>query len=387
MNLRNLSLVIGLLALVSAAVFFANRPRSDGSVDPRIGTPLVERSIVEQAARLKLSDQGKTVELMKQSDGSWNVVSYYDFPADFSKLSTFVDELLKSKVERFVSARPDRISTFGFKDTQISLSDASGKEIWALSLGKTTESGSRLFRFLGEENKAYMSRLNLWLDTDSKSWADSSLGGLKSDDVSRIEILFPDASAFVAKRSKKEEPFAPEKLPEGKRFKEQRIASILNSLAGLRFSETSALDDSSAVEARKNERRVKLTTFDGRTLTVSLGRKPEQKILKVPAPQPKGAQEGPAAAFAKMGEKAAQLEAAKASGNKEEAAKTLEPLTETIPAGPVFARVESSDTKAAVNALMTKRAFMVYEFAFTSLPQSADEFFEPMIVAPAQTQK
>lgn len=59
----------------------------------------------------------------------------------------------------------------------------------------------------------------------------------------------------------------------------------------------------------------------------------------------------------------------------------MEPEFETIPAGPVYAFVTHSDDSAPVNALMQKRAFQVYEYTFTGLPQTPDELFEPAATA------
>ena len=56
------------------------------------------------------------------------------------------------------------------------------------------------------------------------------------------------------------------------------------------------------------------------------------------------------------------------------------------PAGPVYAFIASSDPAAPVNALMKKRAFQIYDWNFTSLPQKPDELFEP-VPAPQPTEK
>jgi len=66
----------------------------------------------------------------------------------------------------------------------------------------------------------------------------------------------------------------------------------------------------------------------------------------------------------------------------------IEPVTETIPAGPVYAFIRHSDASAVINGLMEKRAFQVYESVFTGLPQNRAELFEPVPAptpAPAAT--
>jgi hypothetical protein len=390
MKLKTLLLVVVALAIASAIAFFLNRPAQPTGVDPRVGTPLVDRAMIEKVARLRFTDQGKTVQLAKQADGNWTVASYYDFPADFSKLSQFVSELENAKIDRFVTASPERIARFEFKDTQIALLDSAGKELWTVTLGKNAEGGGRLIRF-GTEPKAYLSRLSAWLDTESRSWADTQLVNLKADEIAQVELGFADAPAVVAKRAKKEDSFAADAAPAGQRLKNDRITSLLSSLTSLRFSDTTAPDDANAVEAKKHLRTLKLTTFAGQTLTVALGRKPEQKIVKTPEPAKDAQGSGPAALLAKANEKAkAEEKPAEGETKPQDAggpAKAIEPAIETIPAGPVFAFVTSTDEKAPINALMQKRAFQISDYTFTSLPQKSDELFEPLPPPPPKEEK
>ncbi|MBI5381016.1 MAG: DUF4340 domain-containing protein [Opitutae bacterium] len=387
MKLKNLLLAVTLLAIVSAIAYVANRPGKPVESDPRVGQPLVERSALEKTAKLRLNDQGKTIQLAKQADGGWQVVSYYDFPADFSKLTQFVTELQNAKVERFVSASPERIARFEFKDTQITLLDSSDKELWSATLGKSAEGGGRLIRF-GAQQKAYLSRLNAYLDMEPRNWADAQLVTLKNDDIAEVEIGFADAPAIVAKRAKKEDPFVAEKAPAGQRLKADKITSVLSTLTSLRFSDTTAPDDAKAGEAKQHLRTLKLKTFDGKTLTVAIGRKPEQKVIKTPEPAKDG--KGGAAAIlakademAKAGAKPEEPAADKKPDDASGPAKAIEPAIETIPAGPVFAVIASSDEKAPINALMQKRAFQINDYTFTGLPQKANELWEPLPAPPA----
>jgi hypothetical protein len=388
MKLKSLLLTIALLAVASAIVYFANRPTAPVVSDPRVGTPLVDRAILEKTATLRFADQGKTMQFVKQADGSWHVATYFDFPADVARLSQFVDELQNAKIERLVSSDPVRLARYEFKDTGFALLDSTGKELTSVTLGKNAEGGGRLVRF-GSEPKAYLSRLNAYFDTEPRNWADAQLVNLKNDDIAQVEIGFADAPAVVVRRAKKEDPFVAEKAPEGQRLKADKITALLSSLTSLRFTDTNATDDANAVAAKQHVRIFKLTTFDGKTLTVALGRKPEEKIIKTPEPAKEPQKAGPAALLAQADDKP-KIEATVGSTNSEPEtlnpkpgdsasgpAKALESITQTIRAGPVFAFVTSADGKAPIDALMQKRAFQIYEYAFTGLPQKPDELFEP----------
>lgn len=392
MKLKTLLIVVVILGLASLGAYFAGRPPKPMAADPRVGQPLVANAVFEQAATVTINESGKSVVLKKGDNNTWRVANYYDFPADFSKLSRLVSDLTGAKIERLVSQNAEKIKGFEFKDTGVTVADANGKELWSLKLGKNAEGGGRLIRF-GEENKAFLTRLNAYLDAEPKSWADSSVITVKSDDVAKVELSFPDGAApVVASRAKKEDPFTATDAPSGQRLKTDRITSLLSSLSSVRFSDTTEPTDANAAAAKSHARTVKLTLFSGKTLTLELGRKPEQKVVKAPEAKKDGST-GPAA-LGNLGDLAKAAESTSAEGtkaggegkadDKSGPAKVLEPVTETIPAGPVFVFASSSDDQAEINGLMKKRAFQVYEGTYTGLPQTRAELFEAA-PAPAPT--
>ncbi len=362
MKLRTLVITVALLAALSLVAYLENRPQPERAADPRVGKPLLDSDTVAKAASLSISDQGKKVDLARNADGTWRVPSYYDLPADFGKISHLVQDLNEAKVDRFVTSNPERLAHIGFGASSISLGDASGKEIWSLTFGKAADAGNGRFIRFGNEPEAFFSGLHVWLDTDAKGWADARLVTVKPDDVAKVEIPFDGVAAVVAVRAKKDAPWTAQ-APEQRKFAAEKITVLLSSLTSLRFNETLDANDPSAAEAAHHARFFRLTTFDGKTLTVSLGRKPEEKRLKAPAPTPTPAPtEAPGAA--------AKPPAAKADE------KPAAPEMETLPAGPVFAVVTSSDPAAPVNAMMKRRAFQVDEYLFTGLPQSPADVFE-----------
>jgi hypothetical protein len=359
MKLRTLVVTVVLLAALSVIAYVRNRPEPAPLADPRVGKPLLDAETVGRAAGIVISDQGKRVELSRNPDGTWVVPSYFGMPADRDKISHLVQDLNESKVDRFVTSNPDRVARLEFKDSSIVLTDAAGKEIWNLGFGKTPDSGNGRFVRFGKEPVAFFSGLHVWLDTDAKGWADARLVTVKPDEIASVEVPIEGGAAVTARRAKKDAAWtAP--APPGKKLAADKITALVTTLTSLRFTETLDPKNPTVAEASSYTRGFTLTTFDGKTLTVSLGRKPEEKKPKPPAPPEKT---DPAAA-AKVPEAATE-------------AKPAVPEVETIPAGPVFASVSSSDAHATVNDLMKRRAFEVDEYTFTGLPQKADDLFEP----------
>jgi hypothetical protein len=367
MKIKTLVVSIIVLAVLAAGAFFLQRPAPPPPADARLNQPMVDRAVVEKAAAIRITDAGKTIDLTRQADGTWKVPSYFDMPADFGKLSGFVGNLTEAKLQRLVTSNAERIARLEFKDTKVELLDGTGKVLFTVTLGKNPETGGGRFVRFGDEQKAFLASFGAWLDTEARNWANAELMNIKPDDVAKVEIPFAEGGPVTVSRAKKEDPWTSDKTPAGQKVKADRVASLLSSVGAVRFTDSSATDDANAAAAKANQRVFKLTTFDNKTVTVALGRKPEEKKLKPAAPSTDG-KTGPAA----LGS-VADL-AKKDDAKKDD--KPLAPEFETIPAGPVFAFVAHSDSSAAINGLMAKRAFQIAEYTFTGLPQKSDELFE-----------
>jgi hypothetical protein len=382
MKLKTLVVTVLVLAALSLGVYIARRPEAPASTDARLNQPMVDRAVIEKAQKLRITDAGKTVELVRQSDGTWRVPSYYDLPADFNKLSGFVGNLTDAKVQRLVTTNAERIGRLEFKDTKIDLLDAADKPLASIFLGKNAEVGGGRYVRFGDEKKAYLANLNAWLDPESKNWANSELLNIKADDVAKIEIPFAEGGPITVSRAKKEDPWTADKTPANQRVKSDKISSTLSSIGNVRFSETTGTDDANVAAAKANLRTFKLTTFDNKTVTVAMGRKPEEKKLKPVAPTADG-KTGPAAlgSVGDLAKKSEKKEGEPAAEEKKDD-KPIAPEFETIPAGPVYVFITHSDANAAVNAAMQKRAYQISDYVFTGLPQKPEDIFEPAPAAP-----
>ncbi|EIP97042.1 hypothetical protein OpiT1DRAFT_01470 [Opitutaceae bacterium TAV1] len=385
MKLKTLLLTVLILAALSGATWFATRPQKPATPEGNgnVGAPVAPAAKIAGATRVRITDDGKTVELARQPDGTWHVTSYYDLPADFSKLTRLVADLTGAKIDRFVSARPEVLKRLEFNGTQIAFygaADAGAAPLWSLDLGRTAESGGgRYIRYTGED-KAYLAKLNLWLDTESKNWADSALTTLKPADIAKAEFTFPEGDPLTVTRKDKDAPFEATPARAGHTVKGDAITTQLNNLTGLRLSNTTGPDAPDAIDARNHARTVKLTTFDNRTLTIALGRRPAEPAK----PAAKSETDKPADKdkAAGSGETPATGEQTAPSSDADQPAGTpaaAEPGKEDTgkPAGPVYVFVTDTKADAPVNALMKKRAVEVYEFVYTSLPAKADDLLAP----------
>src|SRR5688572_10967118 len=109
MKIKTLIVTVLALAVLSIGVYFARRPGPPPSGDARLNQPLVDAATIEKTAKVRITDAGKTVELIR-TDGTWRVPSYHDLPADFSKLSSLVGNLTDAKLQRLVTSNPERLA-------------------------------------------------------------------------------------------------------------------------------------------------------------------------------------------------------------------------------------------------------------------------------------
>ncbi len=360
MKLRTLLIAVVVLAALSVLAYVRTRPQAAPVDDPRVGKPLLDADTVARAATVTISEKGKSVELAHGADGTWHIKDYYGMPADVPKISRLVQDLNEAKVDRFVTSSPERLSRLEFGDAWIALGDGAGKDLWRLYLGKTSDSGNGRFIRFGDEPRAFYSTLHIWMDTDAKGWADAALLSAKPADIAAVEIPFDSGPALVLSRAKPDAAWTANPPAAGQKVSADKVSSLLTTLTSLRFTDTVDPKDPLATRAAPHLRTVRLTTFDGKTLTVALGRTPEEKKLKVPTPDSKQ----DVAALVKPADDKAP-------------AKPLTPEFDTVPAGPVFAVISSSDARAGINALMGQRAFEVDEYAFTGLPQKPADLLEP----------
>lgn len=368
MNLKHLSLAVLVLALLAGGVAWLNRPVPPVATDPRVGQPLLATATANDANSVAITQNGNTVTLARDGSEVWRVTSYHDLPVDLTKLRRFVSDLTDAKIERVVTRDPERISHLEFGTASVTLKGAAGAA-WTADLGKNAERGGRYVRFEStDQSPAYLTRFSGYLDSTAKNWADSKLVAIDAKDVAKVSLTFPDGTALAFHRDKADGAWTGDDLPAGQEPNVTRLTSLLTSFNNVRFTDTTAPDDTDAVDARApgHTRTATLTTFAGDTLAITLGRRPEKTIVK-PAPA------------------ATETTDASPPGAEKDDAKPAQDTTETIPAGPVFAQVSGPSTLAPLAEAGAKLAFKVSDYLLTSLPATPSDLLTAAAPPPAPT--
>lgn len=345
MKLKNLTILVLVLAVLTTITWFVKRPNPPPGLDPRTGQSLIDREALAAARQIVLKHDGGEVTLVTNGDsGDWTVTEYHGFPADFSKLSNLAGDLQAAVILRLVTRNPDRMERLDFGASSLTIDTGGAVPATHLELGKTAEGGSRFIRFEGED-KAYLTDLNLTLDATPKSWVQARLIEFGADEVARIEIGFDgDEPPLLVSREEADSEWLVASDQEAGGVKTRELDSLINRLSSLRFTETDEPASDEATAAREHARTLAVELFDGTRYAIEVGRRP--------AP-PLPPEEGP-------GE---------------------DPMAEPPPApqpGPVYVFIESNRDDATVNDLMTRRSFQVSDYTLTSLPAEPSTLLEPV---------
>lgn len=340
MNLKTLYASAGILAVLAAIVYFVKTRDTAPLDDPRIGQPLVHPPSLRSAMKIALDGGDQQLTVARDSENSqWLLAERANLPVDMAKLSRAIQSVTESKLERLVTSKPERFEELGFAGESIAFLDAGGAVIAKVEVGRPTESGKQLVR-LNDEDKAFLASQEISLDGDPDAWLAKSLLTFDRDATRSVEIAFANGDTLAAARDSADAEWqAAAALPEGKILDSAALARAVNRFAALTFTQTAALDSEDVEQARAHSHSYEIALADGPTYTVRIGRRPERTA----EPQPP------------------------AEGETEDA-EAEAPEPETVPAGPVYAFIESSDASAPINGYMKAYAFEVSAYTFTSLP-------------------
>ncbi|NBD37654.1 MAG: DUF4340 domain-containing protein [Verrucomicrobia bacterium] len=351
MNLKKLVVVIAVLAVLAGLTLFLERTPEAGPLDERAGEEIIADQQLRDLSRLVIREDGEpAVTLARGDHGHWFLAGEFRRPVDFSRLSRLADTLAEAEIRRFVTERPERLQRLNLGQKGLVLyTPASDEPVLEILLGDTGGQGGTYFQFAGDD-RAYLLSERLWLDTGANNWADKSPFDRDISAIASLELAFAPAEepTLVVTREDAEADFAQQTENDDREVAQERVTRFLRSLLNLRSTRIAPLDGEEAVAARDHRRPVRLRTFDGNELHLSIGRKPE-----VPAP----------------------VEAtAPAEGDGEEGGESDPgPLEE---AGPVLVWLEKLPPKHPFTDLAGSHALVVGDSLFTNFP-AEDEILKP----------
>ena len=340
MNLRNLSILTGILAIIAVAILVfenATKPELVTSLPSGETTLLTDERMAPTATLIVKGSDKKETRIVTDKKGRWMVENHHNLPVDFAKLSRLLSGIRDASLLRFVTRNPDKASKLQIDQTSVTLLDDKDQVIRKIRFGKTGKNQGT-FVALDDQPEVYLSSFNGFVDGDPSAWANKQLIDAQPTDVRKATIRWKAAdgasTSLTAEREKAEEAFAVSDAPDGATFKTEKLDSVLQSILSARYSSVEPASDPMP-GILENPIEITLSLFDDRSYAFTIGRKPD-------APQ------------------AAEPEQAETP----------------TPPQPSWMHIVSADGEDPINSWMQKLAFQYGAWLLDNLPKSPDEFLD-----------
>lgn len=243
---------------------------------------------------LEIAEPGKPVVQLKKDGAAWKLVQPVADAADGAAAGEAVDALVELKLRDVIAESPESYEKVGLgeKDTVKVTAKKGGKALATLLVGKTSN-----VRLDGDPRVFSTANLKRWaLVKEPKMWRDRHIVDVPVDTIDRIEVAYP-AGKVVAKKDRppaappSPDPKAPPPMPAPATWALVEGAGLLggtldgnvplelaNTLA--RLTADDFADDKTAAASVGLDPplgRVTVTTTDGKSIVVLVGKADEQK--------------------------------------------------------------------------------------------------------------
>ncbi|MGB0370430.1 MAG: DUF4340 domain-containing protein [Opitutales bacterium] len=337
MNLKNISILTAVLAVIAGILWIAQASKGGPIQSELVGEGLLDTQTIAEANTIQVfEDQSDSpsVEITKSGD-DWTVPGRYGLPADFSKISDLVNELADSKIIRAVTDNPDRIQTLNIGKTRVVFQK--GEETLAdISFGKEGNTQGYFTR-VDRSSKVVLAEEKPFIQTDPEDWSVSTAWDFEWDSVTAISN-----SDYTFERENAETDFS---IAGSESALEQtELKTAFSRLTNLRFQDLAPIGNAEVAEAMEHAMTYSVTLESGESFTFKFGRRPEVK--------------------------APEKEENEADASEESA----EDPQEDIPAGTPYLIVEQTKASPLWTDIFAKYALEITSFNFEQLPESLEQF-------------
>ncbi len=200
MNTKSLMALLGVAVVLGGAAYFLQRGSRPAAAKLN-GKAILPGLSVADVARIEVGDK---LALAASADG-WKVESLHGYPADREKIAENLMKLADLKVGQV--ARGRKLGA----ETKVSLKDAAGKELAALTLGdkhtKKATGQAAMYgggypdgRYVGFAGETVLVKDTLdAFDGETRQWCDTRIAAIPSADVQAVKYAHGGAVVELAK--------------------------------------------------------------------------------------------------------------------------------------------------------------------------------------------
>lgn len=243
MNTRSLGILIGLtvVVIVLAAVFQTSRQSAVQSKNDQTKLfPELLPAINDVATVHVQRKDGEAT--LKRSGEAWGLVEKDGYSVDLEPMRKALLAVADMTRIEAKTSDPARYATLGVQDpdadastsTLVTLSDASGKELAKLIVGKPHQgkagTAGQLYVRRADEAQSWLVKSDLSLFEKSTDWLAKRIVEVKRDRVRAVEVTHPDGEIVRIDRANPETTdFTLANIPEGRELKHATVASSMSS--------------------------------------------------------------------------------------------------------------------------------------------------------------
>jgi hypothetical protein len=270
-------------AAVLAALSYWHLGGGKHTGEVKMGARLFPDLPVNQAAKVVIAAGGHRVTLVK-GEKVWQVKARSGYPADFGELRDMVLKLSKLKIGRSFTGTPESLARLSLlppsaskaagQGTQITLSDAAGKVLADVILGRTRQNedggiGGQYLKKAGADTVYLVDRNFRFLKTSPAQWLKKEIINIKADDVAAVTCFRGDSAtpAYTLSRPKRGAAAQLTPVPKGRTADMAKIDQVLEALSPLNLDDVKASDGQPPTVGKDGYRLV-YRLYDGRQITI-----------------------------------------------------------------------------------------------------------------------
>ncbi len=314
MNARSLRVLLALTAVVVvlAVLFQSNR---EGKVQPKTDRSKLFPELlssINDVATVHVKKSGSECTL-KRTGESWGLAEKDSYSADLEPIRRALIGIAEMTRVEAKTSDATRYATLGVQDpdaegstsTLVTLSDASGKELAKLIVGKahTGKTGmpGQLYVRKAGDAQSWLVKSDLQVPEACSDWLAKKILEVKRDRIRAVEVTHPDGEIVRVERATPETTdFTLANIPAGRELKYATVAGSMSStLEWLNLEDVARID---TVDFTSNVGATsRFSTFDGLVVTVTLkdqGEKTYARFVASYEPPPAPPEEKPAEAAA-----------------------------------------------------------------------------------------
>ena len=276
---RRLVILAGLAVLLVVFAIFALWHQSE-QLAPQNSAASLFPDLPHEAkniAHIHVAEHKNSFDVVFKPKKGWVIASRNDIPASFEQVNRTVVGLASMQTLEPKTARADWLHYLNLdappkgEGTLISLSDAQGKVLAAVILGKTQEIGDAsgangIFVRKADSTQSWLAKSVFEAKSDVTDWYDKNLVDVDRARIAQTDVTPVGSPAYTVKRDKpKDAAFKVSNIPAGRELSYPGAAEgVAAALNGLTF------DDAKPAKGMDFSKAARLVTrtFDGLTVTV-----------------------------------------------------------------------------------------------------------------------